>query len=190
MMIWTSSGKGVIIWSNGTDFYPTPAQWFDYEQLLSTPSSQFTIAPSDGGLFDDVFSNLNSQVLNLQQVGESYIPTFMSALVSAEQSTYNEWMAAVKLGLATWLPRTPIRQLPTTMGQPNNLPLPTIHTLVANKQLTQQPHPIKLKNKHTLFLINVKAITNNGNTHIILWGNHRIPIDMELHNITSELVIV
>ncbi|WP_460173751.1 glucose ABC transporter substrate-binding protein GlcS [Vulcanisaeta sp. JCM 14467] len=99
MMIWTSSGKGVIIWSNGTDFYPTPAQWFDYEQLLSTPSSQFTIAPSDGGLFDDVFSNLNSQVLNLQQVGESYIPTFMSALVSAEQSTYNEWMAAVKLGL-------------------------------------------------------------------------------------------
>jgi len=99
MKIWTSSAKGVTIWANGTDYYPTPAQWFDYQQLLSTAPGAFTIAPSDGGLFDDVFSTLNTQVLNLQQIGPSYISTFNSALVSAEQTTYSEWGAAAKLGL-------------------------------------------------------------------------------------------
>jgi glucose/arabinose transport system substrate-binding protein len=101
MSIWTYDVCNSF-WLNSTDYFATPLQWYIQQRLVNisqTAPGAFTIAPSDGGLFDDVFSTLDTQVLNLQQVGSSYIPTFNSALVSAEQTTYSEWMVAVKLGL-------------------------------------------------------------------------------------------
>ncbi|WP_016729761.1 glucose ABC transporter substrate-binding protein GlcS [Saccharolobus islandicus] len=97
MKIWTYP-RAVSIWDNATDYYKTPSQWYDYQDLLHTAPQDFTWAFADGSLFDDVFYYLISQELNLQEQGLSYIPTFNAALLKAENMTFHEWQLAAKDG--------------------------------------------------------------------------------------------
>ncbi|PMP59442.1 MAG: sugar ABC transporter substrate-binding protein, partial [Caldisphaera sp.] len=101
MEVWTSSGKGVEVWSNGTDFYPTTAQWYDYETLKNisaTDPAAYTIDPSDESLFTDTFSAMISQTETLQTSGVGYINTFNSQFTSIMHQQCTEWQTAAKSG--------------------------------------------------------------------------------------------
>ncbi|MFP3144660.1 MAG: glucose ABC transporter substrate-binding protein GlcS [Caldisphaera sp.] len=101
MKIWTSSGKGVEVWSNGTDFYPTTAQWYDYvtfKNISATDPGAFTIDPSDESLFTDTFSSMISQALALQNGGTAYIATFNSQFASIMHQQCLEWQTAAQNG--------------------------------------------------------------------------------------------
>jgi len=96
--VWTQ-WKAVTYYKNATDYYNTPAQWYDYQQLLSTPEGDFVYQLSDGGLFDDVFATLNSGLLTLQEVGPSGLNAWNSTLTSALHQEEQEWLSAAKIGL-------------------------------------------------------------------------------------------
>ena len=97
--IWTK-WKAVTFYNNvTTDYFNTPAQWYDYKQLLSTPEQNFVYQLSDGGLFDDVFAQLNSGLYTLQQVGSSGIAAWNITLATEMHQEESEWLAAAKLGL-------------------------------------------------------------------------------------------
>ncbi|WP_229570200.1 glucose ABC transporter substrate-binding protein GlcS [Saccharolobus caldissimus] len=92
---------GVSFYKNATDFYNTPAQWYDYEQLINDSShpQDFVYQLSDGGVFDDVFAQIDSGLLTLQEVGPAGLSAWNSTLYSAMHEEEQEWLAAAKLGL-------------------------------------------------------------------------------------------
>ncbi|AOL16536.1 ABC transporter substrate-binding protein [Sulfolobus sp. A20] len=92
---------GVSFYKNSTDFYNTPAQWYDYQQLINDSKNpqDFVYQLSDGGVFDDVFAQIDSGLLTLQQVGNAGLSAWNSTLVSAMHEEESEWLAAAKLGL-------------------------------------------------------------------------------------------
>lgn len=98
--IWTK-WKAVTYYKNATDWFNTPAQWYDYQQLINDSSSpqDFVYQLSDGGLFDNVFAELDSGLLTLQQVGTPGLSVWNSTLYSAMQEEEQEWLAAAKIGL-------------------------------------------------------------------------------------------
>jgi glucose/arabinose transport system substrate-binding protein len=96
--VWTK-WKAVTYYKNATDYYNTPAQWYDYQQLLSTSEGNFVYQLSDGGLFDDVFATLNSGLLTLQEVGVNGLSAWNSTLASALHQEEQEWLSAAKIGL-------------------------------------------------------------------------------------------
>ncbi|MFB6470630.1 MAG: glucose ABC transporter substrate-binding protein GlcS [Vulcanisaeta sp. AZ3] len=98
--IWTK-WKAVTYYINATDYFNTPAQWYDYEQLINDSKypQVFVYQLSDGGVFDDVFAEINSALLTLQEVGPAYLPTWHSTLASAMHEEESEWLEAEKLGL-------------------------------------------------------------------------------------------
>ncbi|QXJ31093.1 glucose ABC transporter substrate-binding protein GlcS [Saccharolobus shibatae] len=96
--VWTKY-KAVTYYKNGTDWYAQPAQWYDYQQLINTSEQNFVYQLSDGGVFDDVFAQIDSGLLTLQQVGKVGLSAWNSTLVSAMQQEQSEWLAAAKLGL-------------------------------------------------------------------------------------------
>ncbi|TRM74083.1 ABC transporter substrate-binding protein, partial [Sulfolobus sp. A20-N-F8] len=80
--LWTK-WKMIGYYTNDTDFYVTPAQWYNYERLLNTSPQDFVYQLSDGGVFDDVFAELDSGILTLAQVGNAGLSAWNSTLVSA-----------------------------------------------------------------------------------------------------------
>jgi glucose/arabinose transport system substrate-binding protein len=98
--VWTK-WKAVTYYTNGTDWYNTPAQWYDYEQLINDSKypQDFVIDLAAGGVFPDVFAEINSALLTLQEVGPAYLPTWHSTLASAMHEEESEWLEAAKLGL-------------------------------------------------------------------------------------------
>jgi hypothetical protein len=96
--VWTKY-KAVTYYKNGTDWYAQPAQWYDYQQLINTSEQNFVYQLSDGGVFDDVFAQIDSGLLTLQQVGKIGLSAWNSTLVSSMQQEQSEWLAAAKLGL-------------------------------------------------------------------------------------------
>ncbi|BCS93614.1 glucose ABC transporter substrate-binding protein GlcS [Metallosphaera javensis (ex Sakai et al. 2022)] len=96
--IWTK-WKAVTYYKNATDYFNTPAQWYDYQQLLNTSEQNFVYQLSDGGTFDDVYAQLISGVLTLQEVGTPGLSAWNSTLVSAMHEEEQEWLSAAKLGL-------------------------------------------------------------------------------------------
>ncbi|TRM80333.1 ABC transporter substrate-binding protein, partial [Sulfolobus sp. A20-N-F6] len=57
--IWTK-WKAVTYYKNATDYFNTPAQWYDYQQLINDSKNpqDFVYQLSDGGVFDDVFAQI------------------------------------------------------------------------------------------------------------------------------------
>ena len=97
--MWTK-WKAVTFYNNvTTDYFNTPAQWADYQALLSTPTHDFVYQLSDGGLFDDVFGQLTSGMLAYQEAGAPGASAWLSTLNSSIHEEYQEWQAAAKLGL-------------------------------------------------------------------------------------------
>ena len=96
--IWTK-WKATTYYKNATDWFNTPAQWYSYQQLINTSEQDFVYQLSDGGLFDDVFAQLDSGLLTLQQVGPAGLSAWNSTLYSAMHEEEQEWLAAAKLGL-------------------------------------------------------------------------------------------
>ena len=93
--------KAVTYYKNATDYFNTPAQWYDYEQLLNDSShpQDFVYQLSDGGLFDNVFEQLISGLLEFQEVGKPGLSVWYSTLVSGIHEEEQEWLQAAKLGL-------------------------------------------------------------------------------------------
>ncbi|TRM83272.1 ABC transporter substrate-binding protein [Sulfolobus sp. A20-N-F6] len=100
MEIW-SKWKGLTYYKNATDYFNTPAQWYEYQLLLNDSGhpQDFVYSLPNGGVFADVFAQINSGLLTLQQVGNAGLSAWNSTLVSAMQEEESEWLAAAKLGL-------------------------------------------------------------------------------------------
>ncbi|MCY0859362.1 MAG: glucose ABC transporter substrate-binding protein GlcS, partial [Sulfolobaceae archaeon] len=98
--VWTK-WKAVTYYKNATDYFNTPAQWYDYQQLINDSKNpqDFVYQLSDGGTFDDVFAEIDSGLLALQEAGVGGLPAWNSTLVSAMHEEESEWLAAAKLGL-------------------------------------------------------------------------------------------
>ena len=96
--VWTK-WKAVTFYKNATDWYNTPAQWYDYKALLNTPASDFVYQLSDGGLYDNVFGTFISQMLALQETGSSYVPTFNNWVKTLVGEEEKDWLSAAKIGL-------------------------------------------------------------------------------------------
>ncbi|NON61549.1 glucose ABC transporter substrate-binding protein GlcS [Acidianus sp. RZ1] len=96
--VWTK-WKAVTFWKNGTDWYNTPAQWYDYQDLLHTPEKDFVYQLSDGGLFDSTFGQIIGDILTLQEVGNPDLSVWYGQLQSVMHNEQQEWLAAAKLGL-------------------------------------------------------------------------------------------
>ncbi|BDB99946.1 glucose ABC transporter substrate-binding protein GlcS [Saccharolobus caldissimus] len=98
--VWTK-WKAVTYYKNATDWFNTPAQWYDYEQLINDSShpQDFVYQLSDGGVFDDVFAQIDSGLLTLQEVGPAGLSAWNSTLYSAMHEEEQQWLEAAKLGL-------------------------------------------------------------------------------------------
>ena len=97
-----STWKAVPLYKNATSpewWSFAPARYYDWEQLTSTPTDDFVWWMPDGGTFADVFGGWISQLLTLQEVGSSYIPTYNAQLASLLHEECTEWYSAAKIGL-------------------------------------------------------------------------------------------
>jgi glucose/arabinose transport system substrate-binding protein len=99
--LWTK-WKMIGYYINDTNFYVTPAQWYNYERLLNISRSapqNFVYQISDGGVFDNVFAELDSGILTLAEVGSPALSEWNSTLYSAMHEEEQQWLEAAKLGL-------------------------------------------------------------------------------------------
>jgi len=101
---WTK-WKAVTFYTNiTTDYFNTPEQWWSYEELVNwskTPSDwcRFVYQLSDGGVFDDVFAQVDQGLLTYAEVGPSGTSQWMQTLASALAEEKAEWLKANQLGL-------------------------------------------------------------------------------------------
>nr|MCG2864908.1 carbohydrate ABC transporter substrate-binding protein [Vulcanisaeta sp.] len=84
--------------------FNTPEQWWSYEELVNwskTPSDwcRFVYQLSDGGVFDDVFAQIDQGLLTYAEVGPSGTSQWMNTLASALAEEKAEWLKANQLGL-------------------------------------------------------------------------------------------
>lgn len=94
--------KAVTFYNNvTTDYYNTPAQWYDYQALLNTPSKDFVMS-FPGGLFPSVFSAVDTAFTGLSQGGASDLSTWNTTFATQMTSEKSQWLTANHLGLGFW----------------------------------------------------------------------------------------
>ncbi|MEM0127916.1 MAG: glucose ABC transporter substrate-binding protein GlcS [Thermoplasmatales archaeon] len=92
--IWTQ-WKGISYWNNvTTDYYNTPEQWYMYQKLISTPSSDFVYALSDGGLFASPYTTLTGALITLESSGSPDISSWNSQVKSEVSVEEQSWLSA------------------------------------------------------------------------------------------------
>ncbi|MCL4420794.1 MAG: extracellular solute-binding protein [Candidatus Thermoplasmatota archaeon] len=99
--IWTQ-WKGISYYNNvTTNYYNTPEQWYMYEKLVHTNTSDFVYALSDGGLFNSPFTTLTGNLLTLQESGgsSSKLSSWNSQIVSQVGVEKSTWLSANNLSL-------------------------------------------------------------------------------------------
>lgn len=94
--------KAVTFYNNvTTDYFNTPSQWYDYNALLSTPSTNFVMS-FPGGLFPSVFGALDISFTALTQVGASGISAWNSTFATQMANEKSQWLTANSIGLGFW----------------------------------------------------------------------------------------
>ncbi|MEM3873476.1 MAG: hypothetical protein QXE05_13030 [Nitrososphaeria archaeon] len=106
--IWTQ-WKAVTFYDNiTTDWYNTPAQWYNYLQAKSTPPNDWVYQLSDGGLFAGPFASADSAMTSFSEsfTNTSSLATFRAAIPILEtsmrgviSSKESSWLATNSLGL-------------------------------------------------------------------------------------------
>ena len=85
-----------------SSFYNSPMQWYNYQsaKTLEGNPSAWVYQLSDGGLFDDVFSNVTSDIITFEASNStSNWNTWMTNFGNAMSSEQKEWKHANSLGL-------------------------------------------------------------------------------------------
>ncbi len=94
--------KAVTFYNNVTkNYYNDPAQWSDYQALLSTPSNDFVMS-FPGGLFPSVFSAVDTAFTGLTQGGASDLSTWNTTFATQMSSEKSQWLTANRMGLGFW----------------------------------------------------------------------------------------